>query len=502
MTSTATTLEVDLCIIGTGSGNSIVDEEFAGTRVAIVDAGVGPRGSFGGTCLNVGCIPTKMYVLPADHAVAPEEAARVGVRLSVERPVDLAAICERIFARIDPIADAGLAYREGQDDVTVLRGRARFLDEHTLRVGEGDEATTVRASTFVLASGSRSRWPSAPGFDDPALRGSIVVDSDEIVRQERLPRRLVILGGGVEAAEFAHVFAAYGSEVTVINRGPRLLSKIDHELADAFTALTAERMTVRLGEVAASVRPGRPDEDAAVVLTTRPAAEAGEAAPRTGNASAGDPAAGETEYRADVVLVCQGRIPNSDTLDVAAAGVDVDDRGFVVVDENQRSCRPHIWALGDVCSPWMLKHVANFEARAVRHNLLHPDDLTCAEHDVVPAAVFGHPQIATVGATEEQLKATGTDYVVKVQRYADVAYGWAMEDQHHVVKVLGEPGTGRVLGAHLMGPQASTLIQPIVQMMTLGTDTTEMVRRQYWIHPALTEVVENALLGMLQEARG
>ena len=479
MTSPAT-LDVDLCIIGTGSGNSILTEEFEGLSVALVDAGIGPRGSFGGTCLNVGCIPTKMYVLPADHARAPQEARRVGVDLSVAMPVDLTAIRDRIYARIDPIADAGLAYREGQEHVRVLRGLARFVDEHTLVVDEPTGPRAVRAQRFVLAAGSRTRWPAAPGFDDPALRSTVVLDSDELVRNGTLPRRLLILGGGVEAAEFAHIYSAYGSEVTIVNRGPRLLGKIDHEIADAFTALTAGRATVRLGQSVTGVRTHGDD----VVVTTRPV----------------DAAEGEVEYRADLVLVCQGRIPNGDLLDLAAAGVAVDADGFVVVDEHQRTSRPHIWALGDVCSPWMLKHVANFEARVVRHNLLHPEDLRSAEHDVVPAAIFGYPQIATVGATEQELRAAGTDYVVKVQRYADVAYGWAMEDSEHVVKVLGEPGTGRVLGAHLMGPQASTLIQPIVQMMTLGTDTGRMVRSQYWIHPALTEVVENALLGMLEAA--
>jgi mycothione reductase len=143
----------------------------------------------------------------------------------------------------------------------------------------------------------------------------------------------------------------------------------------------------------------------------------------------------------------------------------------------------------------MLKHAANADARAVQHNLLHPDDLASVDHTTIPYAVFCEPQLASVGVTEQELRAVRTPYLVGVQRYADVAYGWALEDRGvHVAKVLVDPESLRLLGCHILGPQASTLIQPAIQAMATGLDARTMARGQYWIHPALTEVLENALL--------
>ena len=158
---------------------------------------------------------------------------------------------------------------------------------------------------------------------------------------------------------------------------------------------------------------------------------------------------------------------------------------------------PGIWAMGDVSSDHLLKHVANAEMRTLQHNLLHPGDLWETDHRYVPSAVFSSPQVATVGATEEQLRAWGRPYVASTQRYADVAYGWALEDETHFVKLLADPGTRHLLGAHIIGPQASSLIQPLIQAMSFSLPVDQMARGQYWIHPALPEVVENALLGLL-----
>ena len=155
-----------------------------------------------------------------------------------------------------------------------------------------------------------------------------------------------------------------------------------------------------------------------------------------------------------------------------------------------------MFALGDVSSPFQLKHVANHESRVVAHNLLHPDAPRTTDHRFVPAAVFTGPQIAAVGRTEQDCRADGLDYAVHVQAYGDVAYGWAMEDDTGFCKVLAERGTGRLLGAHILGPDASVVIQPLIQAMSFGLTATEMACGQYWIHPALPELVENALLGL------
>jgi mycothione reductase len=155
-----------------------------------------------------------------------------------------------------------------------------------------------------------------------------------------------------------------------------------------------------------------------------------------------------------------------------------------------------VWALGDVSSHYQLKHVANAEARTIAHNIVHPDDLRRLPHDHVPSGIFSHPQVATVGLTEQECVDQGRPHVTSVQAYGDTAYGWAMEDRTSVCKLVADPTTGLLLGAHLMGPHATSLLQPLVQALELGTPVHELARGQYWIHPALAEVVENALLGL------
>jgi mycothione reductase len=206
-----------------------------------------------------------------------------------------------------------------------------------------------------------------------------------------------------------------------------------------------------------------------------------------------------SDLKADVVLVATGRRSNGDQLDAEKAGIELND-GRVVVDEYQRTTARNVFALGDVSSPYELKHVANHEARVVQRNLAHDWDDTASmvatDHRNVPAAVFTDPQIAYVGLTENEAVAAGFDVSCKIQDYADVAYGWAAEDTVGIVKLVSDSETGRLLGAHIMGHQASSIIQPLIQAVAFGLSVHDMARGQYWIHPALPEVVENALLGL------
>ena len=179
---------------------------------------------------------------------------------------------------------------------------------------------------------------------------------------------------------------------------------------------------------------------------------------------------------------------------MAAGGVEVDDDGKVTVDEFGRASADGVFALGDVSTPVPLKHVANREADVVKHNLLHPDRLRSVSHDHVPSAVFAEPQIGSVGMTEEQCRDSHPDYLVGRTNYSEVAYGWAMREEDGFCKVLVDGNTDLILGAHVIGPQAATLIQIFVMAIEFGVTATDLARRPYWIHPALTEVVQNALL--------
>lgn len=461
----------DLCVIGSGSGNSLIDERFAHLDVALIE-----KGTFGGTCLNVGCIPTKMFVLPADLANSTHLAQRLGVDLAL-RDVHWREVRDRIFARIDPISEAGLDWRVQSGNVTVFHETAHFVDEHTLQVGEEQ----ITADQIVIAAGSRPHLITVPGIDDERLRSRIHT-SDTIMRLDEVPHHLVIVGGGYIAAEFAHIFSACGSHVTLLHRNDRLLRREDADIARRFTELLSDRVQVRMNQEVTAFEPPEEGDEGLIVV-------------------ASDINDVEYLYEADAVLVATGRVSNSDTLNLEAAGVGVTGLGLIRVDAHQRTSVPHIWALGDVSSKWQLKHVANAEMRTVQHNLLHPNDLVETDHRFVPHAIFSDPQIASVGATEQQLLDWGRPYVSATQEYGTVAYGWALEDGDHFVKLLADPGTWHLLGAHIIGPQAPSLIQPLIQAMSFGQDVRQLARGQYWIHPGLPEVVENALLSLLDAGR-
>jgi len=450
----------DLVIIGSGSGNSIPDERFADQQIAIVEKGV-----FGGTCLNVGCIPTKMFVHTADVASTPKNAARFGVDEHLDG-VRWPDVRDRIFGRIDPISAGGLRWRaEGNPNTTVYQGTAKFVGPKTLDTGTGE---VITADRFAIGAGSRPVVPDVVDLDTVDYH-----TSDTIMRLDELPESMIILGSGFVAAEFAHVFSSFGVKVTLIARSTMLLRHEDHEIAKRFTEIAAEKWDVRLQRK--TVRAERTDTGLRLHLEGPDGAEVVEA---------------------DTLLVAVGRTPNSDLLDLAQTGVTTHPDGRIVVDEFQQTVVDGIYAFGDISSEHQLKHVANHEGRVVQHNLLHPDAPKASDHRYVPSAVFSSPQIASVGLTEEQAVEQGVTYVKGSQAYASIAYGWAMEDQTGFAKVLADPKTGKILGAHIIGPQAPTVIQPLIQAMSFGLDARSMAKGQYWIHPAMPELVENALLNL------
>lgn len=449
----------DLVVIGAGSGNAVIDGSFAGLDVAVVE-----ERWFGGTCLNAGCIPSKMFAHTAHVARTVGEAGTYDVDAEL-RGVRWRDMRDRVFGRLDAEREEGRRGRREADFVTVYEGTARFTGPRELRIDLADGAVEVRARQIVIAAGGR---PLVPG---PVLDSGLPYEtSDTIMRIDAPPRRLAVLGGGYIAAELAEVFAAAGSSVVIVEKEDHLLGPQDEAVATRFTELARSRYDLRLGREVTAVG-GRPG---ALRLTLDDGSTVG----------------------ADMLLVAAGRVPNSDRLHLDAAGIATRDDGRIVVDAYQRTTVEGVFALGDVCTPVPLKHVANREAQVVAHNLRHPDDLIAADHDLVPAAVFTRPQIASVGATEQDCRDRGLDLLVGEARYEDVAYGWAMEDTTGFCKVLAERGTGRLLGAHLMGPQAPALIQPLVLAMALGIDAATLARSAYWIHPAPTELVEKALLDL------
>jgi mycothione reductase len=447
----------DLIIIGTGSGNSIIGPEHDGWDVALVE-----RGVFGGTCLNVGCIPSKMFVFAAEVA---ELAAKVGPALGVHTKMNGAnwpQIRDRVFGRIDPIAAGGEDYRKSLDNVTVFQNDARFVGPKAVKVGD----ETITADHIVIAAGARPFVPDVPGLAEAGYH-----TSDSIMRLDELPGSLAVLGGGYIATELGNVFGQFGTDVTFILRGDRMLRGEDHEVSDRFTEIYTEKFATRTNTNVLSAR----REDDEIVLELESGGEM-------------------SELRVDEVLVATGRIPNGDQLNVEACGVELDRNGYVATDTNLRTSVEGVWALGDITNPIQLKHAANHEARVVAHNLVNPDSMIETDHRFVPHAVFGHPQVAGVGLTEQQCVDQERPFIAHSQAYGSAAYGWAMEDNDSFAKVIADPETRQLIGAHIIGPQASTLIQQLIQGMTFGQTVDQMARDQYYIHPGLPEVIEQALL--------
>ncbi|WP_193096508.1 mycothione reductase [Brevibacterium sp. FME17] len=480
----------DLLLIGTGSGNMFLDDRFFGLNVAIAE-----EWHFGGTCLNVGCIPTKMFVYPATIAEQAADSKRYNLSTDFHS-VNWPALQKRIFDRVDAIEAGGRDYRSGdrQPNVSVVAEHVHFTGPKTVSTASGEELTADR---IVIAAGASPVIPEAHGLDPQLVDtdGYPVYTSNSIMRIPQRPERMVIIGSGIIAMEFAHVFAGFGAEVSVIARGPRLLGNIDEDVSDEFTELFERTHTVHRGAEVSSYS----FDDGQVSVTLK-------ASGRLGGVDL------PSRIDADAVLIATGRTPNTASLNVGEAGFDVLDGARLSVDSRQRVLAhgqpvPGVFALGDISSPYQLKHVANHEADVVGDNLAldvaagspggaTEADLREVNHHAVPGAVFTSPQVAYVGITEDEARQAGYDVSVKVQKYSDVAYGWAMADDPGVVKLIADKATRKILGAHIVGHEASMIVQPLIQAMAFDQPADEMAKRQYWIHPALPEVVENALLGL------
>lgn len=457
-----TTEHVDLLIIGSGSGNSVITDDMAGWKIVLIE-----RSRFGGTCLNAGCIPSKMLVYPADVITLAAEARRLGVDLSLDA-VRFGEIRDRIFGRIDPIAEGGRTWRAGLPNVTLIQDDARMVGPRTFAAG----GRTFSADRVVLAAGASPVTPSIDGLDRVRFH-----TTETIMRIDSLPRRLAILGSGFIAAEMGHVFSAFGSQVTVIGRSHVLLRAAeDGEIAQRFTDAFADRVHLRVEPQIDRIEEVTADNGETEIVIHTP----------------------KGTIVADALLVATGRRPNGAQLGVDRFGVELDADGYVRCDDALRTTAEGVWALGDIRNPLQLKHLANQDAAVLRHNLVHPDQPMSIHQTVVPHGVFSHPQIGSVGATEEHLKANGVDYVVGRRGYDGVAFGWAMEDTVGFAKVLVDPATELILGAHVLGLQAASLIQPLVQAMQFGTTARQLATEMIWPHPALTEVIENALLDALE----
>lgn len=438
----------ELAVIGAGSGNTVPGVRWKDRRVVLFDDGEW----FGGTCLNHGCIPTKMFVRVADIV---HEAQQTGIGLLGEAPgADWHAAQQRIFDRTNAISLSGEAWRDRT--TRLVRETAGLIDDNTIVTASGE---TFTADRIVLAAGSRTR-PLACDHDPRDI-----LTSDSVMRVDRKPASMLIIGSGAVAAEFAHIFDGFGTAVTVAARRGRMLRSEDELVSERFTQLAAERYRLLV--------------DVEPVSITRV------------NGGLRTEFDDGTVIESEAVLNATGRIPNTDRI---GAGIfDTHEDGRLVTDDTMRVLRDgqpveHVYALGDITSRYGLKHVANHQARVIEQRLAGEDVRDTLQP--VPSATFAGPEVASFGIRSQDAPA---DAVVVTRDYGSTAYGWALEDASSFVRlVVGS--NGDLLGAHIIGPHASMLLQPLLQAASLGQRVQGLARSQYWPHPALTEVVENALL--------
>jgi len=455
----------DLIVVGSGAGMIIVSRGIrAGMKAALVD-----RGPMGGTCLNNGCIPSKVLIYPADVIRALEAARAVGVEASVEK-IDFDLIMKRMHSIVDEGRRGMERSAEGAENLDWYRGWGEFIGDREMKVGD----ETITAPRIFIASGARALVPPIPGLAEAGY-----IDNVSAMELARPPRSLTILGGGYIGCEYGHFFSAMGTEVTIIGRSRRLLSNEDPEVSEIVERGLSKHVSVKTGHEVVKVE--------------------GEGGKKV--VSAKDVESGEMrEFPADEVMVALGRRPNTDILKPEKTGVQLDRSGWIVVDDYLETTRPGIWAIGDAIGKDMFRHAANYEARLAWNNAFGKEgekEKEKVDRHAVPHAVFTCPQVGAVGMTEAMAKAAGYKILVGRARYGDVAKGYAMAEEESLVKVVVNRKDGRILGCSIVGTEAADLAQQVVYLMNAGYQDYGPVARSMVIHPALSEVVGRAFANLM-----
>jgi mycothione reductase len=445
----------DMIVIGSGCGLNIVNEGLAhGMNVALVD-----KGPLGGTCANLGCIPSKMLIFAADRTAEIQEAKKLGVVGEV-KSIDFNFIMERMRKVV----------REGQkhmrhelsyvDNLDFYDGEGYFVDDYTMEV-TGEK---IKADKVFIAAGARPLIPPIAGLD-----GVEYLTNETVLQLRKRPESLIIIGGGYIAVEYGHFFAAMGTKVTILEMADRLVLAEEPEISDTLKNELGRRMNVFTGVQVEAVK--RSQQGTTVIAKDLNSA-------------------GSKEFTAGSILVAVGRKSNADLLKVENTGVEVDKRGYVRVDEYLETTRKNIFAVGDSNGQQMFTHVSNVEASLAADNAIHGNKIKM-DYTATPHAIYSHPQIASVGMTESAAR-KGHKALVGKTRYWDVAKGEAMMEETGFAKAIVEADTGKILGFHIIGPYAPILIQEVINIMASGA-TVEHIQAAMHIHPAMTELIPRVL---------
>ena len=437
----------DLIVIGSGAGLSLVSQAIARQKkVALIESG-----KAGGTCLTRGCIPSKVLVYPADIIREAQFAYKVGVNFKVNK-IDWALISKRMWNQIDE--SKGMEESLNQNPmISYYQGVGEFIDDYEMKVrlADGSFTENFKGEKIVISSGARSAIPPIKGIED------VGYITNETFFGEKFPKKpwksLIIIGGGVIAAEFAHVFSAVGTDVKIIEMLPRLVTTEEPEISDLLLKNLRRYMNVHVNTKAVAAK--KKGREKVVVCESM----------KTGD---------NFEVSAEEILVAAGRKSNADLLKVEKTGVEMDQRGWIITNEFLETSKKNIWCLGDANGKYQFRHKANYEAEIVQLNLYvtNDDQRMSVDYSTTPWAIFTHPQIGHVGLTQAEAIEKGHKIYVATHHYSQVAKGFAMGlNQDDVadgfVKLIVNQDRS-ILGAHVIGPHAAILVQPFVYLMNAG----------------------------------
>ncbi|WP_235539037.1 FAD-dependent oxidoreductase [Nocardioides sp. Soil796] len=449
-------LETDVLVVGWGKAGKTLAGALgrAGQRVVMVEQS---DEMYGGTCINIGCVPTKALVHQAEGRREGDDPQAWFTDAVAFRDTLIGKLRAKNYEMLDVV-----------DTVTALTGRATFVDEHIVEVTGGDDVLRVRADTIIVNTGSVPVLPDLPGLVD----NPVVHTSTTLQHVHPLPAELVVVGGGPIGLEFAGMFARFGSHVTVLDRGARLLMREDEDVADAVRGSLEEvGVTFVQGAKVTAI-------DGAVVR----------------HEVDGE----DREITADAVLVAVGRRPATDGLGLDAAGIDVTEKGAIAVDEHLRTSRPHVFAVGDVNGGPQFTYVSYDDHRIVLDQLTGSGTRTTGDRVAVPTTTFLTPPLGRVGVTEAEAREQGRTVQVAVKPVAAIA---AMPrpkivgETHGLIKFVVDADTDEVLGAALFCIDAQELVNLVALAMRAGV-TASQLRDGIWTHPSSTESFNEVLAGL------
>ncbi len=447
--------EYDVIVIGAGTGLSIAFKAQASKlKVALID-----KANVGGTCVNVGCVPSKILIYHADRIADIEEAKKLGIEAKVKR-IDFPAIMDRMKATIDESRTwmrNEIASSEGLD---FFNDEARFVDDYTLNVGR----ETVRGRKIFVATGARPLIPPINGVNKINY-----LTNENLLNLRERPESIIIIGGGYIGVEYAHFFAAMGTKVTIVQRQSRLLANEEPEIADHLKEVLSKRMDILTNWETVEVW-----EKKGVYTVMLKNLDTGYEKAVTGTK----------------ILVAAGRISNADLLDVHKTGVTTNQTNYIDVDNTLQTSKANIWALGDAIGRQMFTHAGEMMQRVAWRNATSRKKVSF-DFSLVPHAVFTRPQIASLGLTEEQA-AKSHEILVGRANYSDVVMGDAMMESESFAKAIVEKRTEKILGFHIIGPDAAILIQEVVNAVARGGDVKSITDNMH-IFPALSEIIPETL---------